>query len=113
MTAHTPYHSVAELVCTDCHMPTLAQAAMAEYNFDIHSHTFWAPDPLKTVQYGGQEQMPNACNLCHADKSPEWAAEALGLELAAMTEPPTATPVTPPTPVPSPTAFPLYAEAQP
>jgi len=110
LAAHTPYHPVAQLVCTDCHMPTLARAASAEYNFDIHSHTFSAPDPLQTVRYGGQDQMPNACNLCHTDKSPEWAAEALGMELVDVTLIPTATPATPPTPVPSATPFALEAE---
>ena len=94
-------------MCTDCHMPTLAQAATAEYNFDIHSHNFWAPDPLQTIRYGGQDQMPNACNLCHTDKSPEWAAEALGREVADVGAAPTATRVTPPTPVPTATPFPF------
>jgi len=110
LAVHIPYHPVGEMVCTDCHMPTLAKAATAEYNFDIHSHTFWPPDPLKTVQYGGQEKMPNACNLCHADKSPEWAAKAMGLELAAVRVTPTGIPVMPPTPVPTPTPFLIEAE---
>jgi hypothetical protein len=110
--AHTPYHPVGQLVCTDCHMPTLAKAATAEYNFDIHSHTFRAPDPLQTIQYGGQERMPNACNLCHADRSPEWAADAMGLELDTVSPLPTATSLTPPTPVPTTTPFPVASEVE-
>jgi hypothetical protein len=102
---HIPYHPAADLVCTDCHMPTLAQAATAEYNFDIHSHTFWAPDPRVTIQYGGQEEMPNACNLCHTDQSPEWAAQAMGLEVGEVSLAPTATPTMPVTPVPTATPF--------
>jgi hypothetical protein len=102
---HIPYHPVGDMVCTDCHMPTLAQVTTAEYNFDFHSHTFWGPDPGKTIQAGGQEEMPNACNLCHTDKSPEWAAEAMGLEIVEVSIAPTGTPVTPPTPVPTTTPF--------
>jgi hypothetical protein len=102
---HIPYHPLGELVCTDCHMPTLAKAATAEYNFDIHSHTFWAPNPVVTIQYGGQEKMPNACNLCHTDQSPEWAAQAMGLEIAEVSLDPTAAPVAPPTLVPTATPF--------
>jgi hypothetical protein len=102
---HIPFHPVAEMVCTDCHMPTLARGSTAEYNFDFHSHTFWPPDPRVTIQYGGQEKMPNACNLCHTDKSPEWAAQALGLELGAVNLAPTPTAMTPPTPVPTATPF--------
>lgn len=104
---HIPYHPVGELLCTDCHMPVLAQAATVEYNFDIHSHTFWPPDPAVTVRYGGQEAMPNACTLCHADKSPQWAAEAMGLELTESSLAPTPIPVTPPTPIPAATPFPV------
>jgi hypothetical protein len=111
-TAHTPYHPVGQVVCTDCHMPTLAKAASAEYNFDIHSHTFSAPDPLLTIQYGGQDRMPNACNLCHTDRSPEWAAQVLGMDVAAARPAATATPLKPPTPVPTATPFALEAEPE-
>jgi hypothetical protein len=102
---HIPYHPLGEMVCTDCHMPTLAQAATAEYNFDFHSHTFWAPDPRVTIQYGGQEEMPNACNLCHTSQSPEWAAEAMGLELGEVRLVPTPTAPILPTVVPTATPF--------
>ena len=77
----------------------------AEYNFDFHSHTVWPPDPRVTIQYGGQEIMPNACNLCHSDQSPEWAAQALGLEIGAVSLMPTPTAEKPPTPVPTATPF--------
>lgn len=102
---HIPYHPPDEVVCTDCHMPTLAEEAAAEYNFDIHSHTFWPPDPRVTIQNGGQEKMPNACNLCHTDKSPEWAAQAMGLEFETVSLAPTAKPLALPTPVPTATPF--------
>jgi hypothetical protein len=102
---HISFHPVGEMVCTDCHMPTLAQSAEAEYNFDFHSHTFWPPDPRLTIHYGGQEIMPNACNLCHTDQTPEWAAQAMGLEVEAVSLAPTPTAERPPTPIPTPTPF--------
>jgi len=112
--AHIPYMQPQSAFCTDCHMPTLAKAATAEYNFDIHSHTFWPPDPAATIRYGGQEAMPNACNLCHTDKTPQWAAQVLGMEVTAITPVPTPTPMPPPTPVPTAvSAIPTVAPAPP
>lgn len=102
---HIPYHPVDNLVCTDCHMPTLVEPESTDYNFDIHSHTFWPPNPLVTIQYGGQQAMPNACNVCHNDRSPEWAAEAMGLEIEEVTLAPTQTAMPPPTVVPTITPF--------
>jgi hypothetical protein len=109
---HIPYHPLGQLVCTDCHMPTLAESSEAEYNFDFHSHTFWAPDPRVTIQYGGQEVMPNACNLCHEDQSPEWAAQAMGLDIEAVSLAPTVTAMAPPTSVPTATPFLGLAEEE-
>jgi hypothetical protein len=86
-------------------MPTLAQGSTADYNFDFHSHTFWPPDPRVTIQYGGQEVMPNACNLCHTGESPEWAVQAMGLKVEEVSLAPTPTAQIPPTAVPSPTPF--------
>jgi predicted CXXCH cytochrome family protein len=54
--------------CVECHMPRIAQT-IADVN--VRSHTFVFIPPARTVQFG----MPNACNVCHKDKSPEWAAE--------------------------------------
>lgn len=36
-------------------------------------HTFQPPVPEMTAKYGA----PNACNTCHEDKSPEWAAKIM------------------------------------
>jgi hypothetical protein len=93
-------------------MPALAEAATAEYSFDIHSHTFWDPDPASTIRYGGQEAMPNACNLCHTDQTPEWAAQVLGLEVAPLTPVPTTTPGLPPTPAPTAIPIPTVGPSQ-
>jgi hypothetical protein len=109
---HIPFHPLGEMVCTDCHMPTLAESSEAEYNFDFHSHTFWPPDPRVTMQYGGQGVMPNACNLCHSDQSPEWAAQAMGLEIETVSLQPTPTAPRPPTPVPTATRFLGLAEEE-
>jgi tetratricopeptide (TPR) repeat protein len=38
-----------------------------------HDHSFRIPRPDRTVSLG----TPNACNQCHADKKPEWAAAAV------------------------------------
>ncbi|QGM45877.1 tetratricopeptide repeat protein [Methylocystis heyeri] len=55
--------------CASCHMPTT--------NYMIvdarHDHSMRIPRPDRTASLG----TPNACNQCHADKSPGWAVEAL------------------------------------
>jgi tetratricopeptide (TPR) repeat protein len=38
-----------------------------------HDHSFRVPRPDLSVKYG----TPNACNDCHKDKSPQWAAGAV------------------------------------
>lgn len=77
---HIPYHQRAitkrQFTCNECHMPLMATSAVA---YDIHSHTFQQPHPQGSVEYGGVEQMPNACNQCHTKRaeSPEWAVETI------------------------------------
>jgi len=45
--------------CSKCHMPKTIKSAV---HYDIHSHTFEAMGPQKTIAYG----MPNACAAsCH------------------------------------------------
>jgi predicted CXXCH cytochrome family protein len=107
---HTPYHEQAreekEFTCVDCHMPTMATSAVP---FDIHNHSFKQPDPQATVEYGGVDIMPNACNLCHTgrDEGPEWAAQTIAYvkkvspKRASLGPGPTPTPPPPPTPLPS------------
>jgi tetratricopeptide (TPR) repeat protein len=41
-----------------------------------HDHSFRAPRPDLTVALG-RENAPNACNDCHRDRSPQWAARAV------------------------------------
>ena len=55
--------------CVDCHMPqTVYMQRHAR-----HDHGFTIPDPLLTKQLG----IPNACNRCHADRTTDWAIEAV------------------------------------
>ncbi len=56
--------------CVACHMPLIEQT-IADVN--VRSHTFAFIPPSRTVDLG----MPNACNLCHKDKTPAWASEEL------------------------------------
>jgi hypothetical protein len=102
---HIPYmaSSVDEAICTDCHMPKVSMLISSD--FQIRSHTFKPPDPALSIAYGGQERMPNACNLCHTEESPEWAAAILGHE----TPPDNATRVPIPTQPTVPTKIPLPA----
>lgn len=55
--------------CLDCHMPRIVYGVLS-----IHrSHRIESPDVARDVQAG----RPNACTLCHADRSAGWAAEAM------------------------------------
>jgi predicted CXXCH cytochrome family protein len=56
--------------CIACHMPKIAQT-IADVN--VRSHTFRFISPAMTESL----QIPNACNICHADKSTAWATAAL------------------------------------
>jgi predicted CXXCH cytochrome family protein len=55
--------------CYNCHMPYTSYALLK----GIRSHRIDSPDIAKSIAIG----MPNACNLCHQDKTVGWAAEAL------------------------------------
>ena len=63
------FHSTTNsgFTCTGCHMPTTTYMQVHHRR----DHGFTIPDPLLTKQFG----IPNACNRCHADKSPEWSLE--------------------------------------
>jgi predicted CXXCH cytochrome family protein len=56
--------------CIACHMPKIEQT-IADQNVRSHTFHFVAPGETETLK------IPNACNVCHADKSVEWAKEAL------------------------------------
>jgi len=50
--------------CISCHMPTTEFARMHRTD-----HSMLPPAPAATIAF----QSPNACNLCHHDKTPQWA----------------------------------------
>jgi predicted CXXCH cytochrome family protein len=56
--------------CIACHMPKIQQM-IADVN--VRSHTFHFVTPAMTDTLN----IPNACNICHADKSTAWATAAL------------------------------------
>jgi predicted CXXCH cytochrome family protein len=56
--------------CIACHMPKIQQT-IADVN--VRSHTFHFVTPATTDAL----KIPNACNVCHADKSTAWATAAL------------------------------------
>lgn len=55
--------------CVSCHMPTRLYMVVDAR----HDHSLRVPRPDLSVQLG----TPNACNACHADRSPQWAADAV------------------------------------
>jgi tetratricopeptide (TPR) repeat protein len=54
--------------CISCHMPKTTFARM-----DRSDHSFRPPMPRASMTFGS----PNACNICHDDKSAEWSQEEI------------------------------------
>ena len=54
-------------LCTDCHMPQTVYMQ----RHSRHDHGFTIPDPRLTKELG----IPNACNRCHTEQSPDWSLE--------------------------------------
>ncbi|WP_217641519.1 tetratricopeptide repeat protein [Microbulbifer thermotolerans] len=57
--------------CVDCHMPGKVYMT----NDFRRDHSLRVPRPDLSAKFG----TPNACNNCHGDRSPEWAAEQVRL----------------------------------
>ena len=55
--------------CVSCHMPERFYMVVDRRR----DHYFRIPRPDLTAAYG----MPNACNSCHSDRTPAWAARAV------------------------------------
>ena len=55
--------------CISCHMPQRAYMVVDSR----HDHSFRIPRPDLSAKLG----TPNACNDCHTDKDPQWAAKAV------------------------------------
>ncbi len=57
--------------CIACHMPQIETEGPP--NTFVHAHTFRFITPQMTDKY----KIPNPCTKCHADKSTEWATDAM------------------------------------
>jgi len=55
--------------CLNCHMPYKAYALLS----GIRSHEMAPPNVASSIKHG----VPNACNLCHLDKTLAWTQERL------------------------------------
>jgi tetratricopeptide (TPR) repeat protein len=55
--------------CVECHMPRSVLSIKAE----IRDHSVSVPAPENTSRHG----IPNACNNCHRDRNPAWAAKQM------------------------------------
>ncbi len=55
--------------CVACHMPRTVTGVKAT----MRDHSLVSPVPENTRDYG----IPNACNLCHEERSPQWAAASI------------------------------------
>ncbi len=70
LTAHTRHAPAsAGSSCVACHMPPTSYALFKT----IRSHRIDSPSAVGTATTG----RPNACNLCHLDRSLRWTAETL------------------------------------
>ena len=67
-THHKPGSPGSE--CVACHMPKVAQT-IGDVNVRSHTFRFTTPGHTESLK------IPNACNVCHADKTPAWSLEAL------------------------------------
>jgi predicted CXXCH cytochrome family protein len=56
--------------CIACHMPKI-ELTIADQNVRSHTFRFVTPSDTEALK------IPNACNVCHTDKSTEWATAAL------------------------------------
>jgi len=64
-------HDLAEASCLDCHMPRVVQG----FSGVIRTHRIGRAMEPSMVSAG----QPNACNLCHLDRSVAWAAEQVAI----------------------------------
>lgn len=68
--AHHHHEAAAGVRCVDCHMPKFFTGIL---HF-ARDHSIRTPEPELTERFG-QENVPNACNACHDDKTAGWARE--------------------------------------
>lgn len=63
------FHPKGSAGCIDCHMPPRTYMGVDARN----DHSFRIPRPDLSIG----TDIPNACNLCHTDKTAQWAAETI------------------------------------
>ena len=63
------HHFHDDVQCVDCHMPSRVYMGVD----DRRDHGFRVPRPDLTLRF----DVPNACNGCHEDRSPAWAADEI------------------------------------
>jgi len=68
LTQHTR-HDPGSVSCLDCHMPRIVQGL----NQVVRTHNICSPTDQRMLQHAG----PNACNLCHLDRSIKWTVTEL------------------------------------
>jgi hypothetical protein len=70
LTAHTEHRADSTgSLCMNCHMPFTTYGLLKT----VRSHQIGSPSVTATLETG----RPNACNLCHLDKTLAWTAEYL------------------------------------
>ena len=57
--------------CINCHMPHTSYALLGA----LRSHQIQSPSAFRSIKHG----VPNACNLCHLDKTLEWTQKQLSV----------------------------------
>jgi tetratricopeptide (TPR) repeat protein len=81
ITRHSHHRAESEASrCVSCHMPRIMDALL----FRARYHQIDDIPNAEMTKRFGQEESPNACLLCHTDKSAEWA----GQQLSAWKPPP-------------------------
>jgi hypothetical protein len=70
--SHHPIYAEASR-CVSCHMPRIVDGLL----FRARTHQIDdIPNPEMTERFG-QEESPNACLLCHTEKTPQWVQRSL------------------------------------
>ncbi|MCA8923170.1 MAG: ammonia-forming cytochrome c nitrite reductase subunit c552 [Planctomycetes bacterium] len=72
-------HHAPEVSCLDCHMPRRVQGLDGV----IRTHRIGSPTNVDMLRQGA----PNACNLCHLERSLGWTLAALARDWGAEIEP--------------------------
>jgi predicted CXXCH cytochrome family protein len=80
-TKHAGHPASAAVSCLDCHMPRISQG-LEEV---VRSHRISSPTDRRMLAAGA----PNACNLCHLDRSISWTLDALAKGWGKRIEPET------------------------